>query len=125
MTYSTNPVAGAERHITTVDAENELREKTRESYVEHIVKTLTVVCRRDNNLELLTVPYVQWGNSSRKIAHQSVLEVICEEVAFAESRDAFAEVWANSECPIVAKLRETVAKKYCADWVDSLVEVSR
>lgn len=66
------------------------------------------------------VEWVSYGGN--RIANQSTREAFFESLDYTDPQIALWEVLKKSECPLVAKLRETVIENYISRWADDVAE---
>ena len=117
---TTDPVADADAHLERIDAESERREKQAAMYREIITETLTKTMRAVAYPGSLSLP----ATAEHFVFYRSIGDVVSEEIGYGKPLTALMAVLAGSDCPLVAKLRQTLADSYSDANADDLAEAS-
>ncbi len=83
-----------------------------EKHAESEIRELLTKTVRKVDPKRLTLPYPLVRNGGLVIAALDMGEAIADALTYGEPLDALLAVFANSECPLVAALREAVAADY-------------
>ena len=117
---TTDPVADADAHLERIDAEGERREKQAAMYREIITETLTKTIHTVKYPGTLSLPATKGG----KVLYEPLYTVVSDYVTYSEPLKMLMEVLADSDCPLVAKLRQALADNYSDANADDLAEAS-
>lgn len=61
-------------------------------------------------------------NGPTKVAHQSTIEAIFDELEYTEVRNSFMDVLKDSKCPFVTELKAKIVSSYISNWTDEVAQ---
>lgn len=119
MNYSASPTLDADRHLERADSEEHRRQVAEAHYRKEIIETLTKTVR--------TVPHQRLSlpkAGAHRVESEPLQDVVTDQVCYGSPRDALMAALSSSDCPLVQRLRESIAASYADSNADWIAEVS-
>lgn len=118
MFYTANPELDAARHEDAMEAAQEASAREYEQISEEIRVTFTELV---TSVPLMRLTAPQCHRGSNKKIKVPIIESIDDSLAYDGPHNALMEVIAQSQCPLVVKLRESLAQYWIETHAENLV----
>lgn len=116
MSYSTNPVADADRFFDVLDTLNDSAARASEQFTEDTRKAFAEAYKGGMTM----VEWVQRFPGA--IRSQPTREAFYEELDYLIPQQALWKVLQESNCPLVAQLKKAVEDSYIERWAGEIGE---